>query len=112
MNTEKIQVHKLENTLNGRFIGDFDSSLLKTPVVEIAVRYYKAGDIEKDHYQKTSKEFMVIVDGEAEIAGQRYTKGNIVIIPPGIITNFIAIQDCSITVIKIPGIKKDTYCRT
>lgn len=112
MSIEKIQVYKLENTINGRFIGDFDSSLLKTPVVEVSVKYYKAGDIEKDHYQRTSREFIVIVEGEAEITGQRYTKGNIIVIPAGTITNFTAIKDCSITAIKIPGIKGDTYCRT
>lgn len=111
MSSEKIQVDKLENKAKGRFIGDFDSSLLKTPVVEVAVRYYKAGDTDADHYQKTSKEFVVIVEGDAEIAGKRYTKGDIIIIPAGTITNFIAIKDCSITVIKIPGIKGDTYSR-
>lgn len=109
MKEQKIQSAKIEDMANGWFIGDFEPSLYKTPVVEVAVKYYKTGDRVEEHCHKLVTEYLVIVEGEAEVVGRRYKKGDIVVILPGVKSDFTAITDVSLTVVKIPGIKDDKH---
>lgn len=107
MKNQSIQTAKIEDMANGWFIGDFEPSLFKTPVMEVAVKYYKAGEAIEEHYHKLATEFMVVVEGEAEVVGKRYKRGDIVIMMPGVKANFVAITDVSLTIVKVPGIKDE-----
>lgn len=109
MSDKTIQCAKLSDMTDGWFIGDFSPSVSKTPVVEVAVKHYKAGDTAKAHYHKAAKEFTVIVQGEVEINGQRFKSGDIVIIPQLVTNSFKAITDTITTVVKLPGAKNDKF---
>lgn len=109
MSNNEIESAKLEDMTNGWFIGDFEPSVFRTPAVEVGVKRYKAGAVEKRHYHKIAREFTVIVEGEAEMEGKRYKAGDIVIVPPGAITGFTAITDVVTTVVKVPGVLNDKY---
>lgn len=109
MSSKEIQVMRIEDMANGWFIGDFEPSVYKTPVMEVAVKYYKAGEKVEEHYHKLVREFTVIVEGEVEISGKRYKRGDIVRIDPGVKAGFTAITDVAMTVVKVPGVKGDKY---
>lgn len=109
MSEKEIKSAKIEDMANGWFIGDFEPSLFKTPVMEVAVKFFKAGEKIEEHYHKLATVFTVIVEGEAEICGKRYKKGDIVIVEPKIKEDFIAVTDVAVTVVKVPGVKNDKY---
>jgi hypothetical protein len=104
-----MKITKLEDMLGGWFIGNFNPSLYKTNVVEVAVKNYKAGDIEEAHYHKIATEFTVIVNGVVRMNGIEYSKGSILTIIPLEATDFYAITDVTTVVVKIPGASNDKY---
>jgi quercetin dioxygenase-like cupin family protein len=99
----------LKEMVKGWFIGDFAPTLYKTQVVEVAVKNYLAGDAESSHYHKISTEFTVVTQGVISMNNERYGPGDIIIIEPGDVTNFIALTDATTTVVKIPGAAQDKY---
>ncbi len=104
-----MKIAHLEKMTKGWFVGNFQPSLLQTDAVEVAVKHYKAGDYEEWHHHKVATEITVVVSGEVEMAGRRYSAGDIIIMEPGDATDFRAITDATNTVVKIPGAKDDKY---
>lgn len=100
---------KLEDMKGGWLIGNFEPSLLKTNDVEVAVKSYKAGSVEKPHFHKIATEFTIIVSGEVEMFDKRWKVGDVVIVEPGDVTAFKAITDATNVVVKIPGANNDKY---
>ncbi len=60
-------------------------------------------------YHKIATEFTVIVSGEVEMNGQRYSKGDIIVIAPGEGTDFEALTPTITAVVKLPGAAHDKY---
>lgn len=106
MNTARLNQMK-----KGWFIGNFSPTLLPTESVEVAVKEYAAGSIEAWHYHKIATEFTVIVSGEVEMNGQKFAKGDIIIVAPGEGVQFRALSETVATVVKIPGAKNDKYLK-
>jgi len=59
-------IYKLTDMRQGWLIGDFEPSVLRTEGFEVAVKYYKAGDQEENHYHKTAREITVVISGVVE----------------------------------------------
>jgi quercetin dioxygenase-like cupin family protein len=110
-NNYNMHKERLDAMVRGWFVGNFSPSLYKTNDVEVAIQTYSAGDYEDWHHHKIATEITVIVTGEAEMAGQRYVAGDMVVIEPGEETDFKAITDVIATVVKIPGANNDKYLR-
>ena len=104
-----MRVAKLKNMVKGWFIGNFTPTLCATNDVEVAVKQYRAGDAEQAHYHKIATEFTVILSGKVRMNGMEYTKGDIVIMEPGDITDFKALEDTVNVVVKIPGANDDKF---
>ena len=100
---------KLESMKGGWFIGKFEPSLLYTNDVEVAVKYYKKDDYEFSHHHKIATEFTVIISGQVEMSGERFEEGDIIMILPGISTDFRALSDVITVVVKAPGANNDKY---
>ena len=100
---------KLQDMVNGWFIGAFSPVAYKTDACEVAVKCYKAGDKEDSHYHKIATEITLIVSGRVHMAGQEWGKDDIIIIYPGDVTDFEAITDCVNVVVKIPGALNDKF---
>lgn len=100
---------KLEDMIGGWFIGNFEPSLLKTNDVEVAVKKYKAGDTEEEHYHKVATEYTVILKGKVRMMDIEYNEGDILTIPPMESTDFLALADVTTVVVKIPGALNDKY---
>src|SRR4051812_3705228 len=93
----------------GWFVGAFSPTVLKTDSCEVGVKHYTAGQHEKRHYHKVATEVTVIVSGEVEMNGQRYSAGQIIVIEPGDATDFKAITNATTAVVKVPGALNDKY---
>ncbi len=63
--------YNLDDMIKGWFIGNFEPSLHKTNDFEVAVKSYKKGEYESEHYHKIATEFTVILDGKVRMKGQR-----------------------------------------
>lgn len=99
----------LEDFTRGWIIGDFEPSILRNSMFEIAVQEYNAGDKEKNHYHKIATEYNLILDGEVLFNDEKFIKNEICIIESGDKTLFQAVTDARVLVIKHPSIKDDKY---
>ena len=104
-----MKSYRLQNMQKGWFVANFDPSVLKTNAVEVAVKCYKKGDSESAHYHKIATEITVIINGKVRMFGREWGAGDIIIVEPGDITSFEALEDTDSTVVKIPGANNDKY---
>jgi hypothetical protein len=102
-------IYKEKDMHLGWFLGDFFPVAFKTPVCEVAIKRYKAGENEVSHYHRIATEVTFIVCGKVEMHGVIYSEGDIIIIPPMEKTDFRAIIDTITSVVKIPSVKGDKY---
>lgn len=100
---------KLTDFTKGWLIGNFDPSLYKTEQVEIAIKKYKAGDLEQEHYHKLATEYTIVIHGKIQMLNNIYEKNDIVIIYPLQKNRFECIEDAILLVIKTPSIIGDKY---
>lgn len=104
-----IEKYKLEDMIKGWFIGNFKPTLFQTEDVEVGIKKYKVGEHEARHHHKIATEFTVVLNGEVEMNGKRYTNGDIIKIMPGVSADFTAITDVYTVVVKIPSSGNDKY---
>lgn len=104
-----MRVAKVGEMTKGWFIGDFEPTLWQTQDVEVAVKFYRAGDAEAAHFHRVATEFTVVAAGVIEMNSIRYGVGDIVVMEPGDVADFRAITDATTTVVKIPGAPHDKY---
>lgn len=104
-----MEVFSLKEMKKGWFVGNFEPSIFKTEKVEVAVKEYKAGDYEKEHYHKIAKEITVIISGEVMMNNKKMEKGDIVVLEPFESSDFKAVTDSINVVVKIPGKNNDKY---
>ncbi len=104
-----MKVNNLQEMIGGWFIGNFDPTLLRTDSFEIAIKRYKKGDYDSEHYHKIATEFTVVVEGEVEMSGNRYWKDDIITILPNESRDFRALTDVITVVVKFPGATNDKY---
>ena len=104
-----IDKFNLNEMINGWFIGNFEPSLFKTEAVEVAVKSYKPGDFEEEHYHKIATEFTVIIEGIVELNDIQYGVNDIIKIHPGESAKFKSITKSLTVVVKIPGVTNDKF---
>jgi hypothetical protein len=95
--------------VKGWFVGDFAPAVLRSTACEVAVKHYAAGDREDVHHHKVATEITLIVSGEVEMMGQRWSAGDIVVVEPGEATDFLAVTDAVNVVVKLPSVAGDKY---
>lgn len=93
----------------GWFVGNFEPSLYKTSDCEVAIKTYKKGDIENAHYHKIATEITVVVKGKVRMFDSEFVEGDIIIVEPGDVTSFEALEDAMNVVVKLPGANNDKY---
>lgn len=104
-----MEAHKLDDMVKGWFVGGFSPTAFQTTDCEVAVKHYAAGDCEGAHFHKIATEITVIVSGQVRMAGRTWGPGDIVVLKPGEITDFVAITDAVNVVVKLPGASHDKY---
>ena len=104
-----MKIFQLDDMKNGWFVGNFWPTAFTTKDVEVAVKRYKAGEYEVSHHHKISTEITVVLDGEIRMNGLNYSTGSIIVIEPNQSTDFFALTDVTLTVVKYPGANNDKY---
>lgn len=104
-----MKKYKLNDMIRGWFVGDFEPTLYRTRDVEVGVKHFTQGEREAWHYHKVATEISVVIEGQIEMGGQRYEKGEIVVVPPGEGVDFHAVTDAVLAVVKLPGAVNDKY---
>ena len=95
--------------IKGWFIGNFQPTLYSTKDVEVGVKKYLKGDSEKKHFHKIATEFTVVISGKVKLNGMIYGENEIIKINNGIVADFIALEDSTTIVVKLPGANNDKY---
>lgn len=104
-----MQISSLDNMKNGWFIGNFSPTLLKTNDVEVAIKKYKKGDYEEAHFHKISTEITIVINGKVKMKNRILNMNDIILLNPGEITDFLALEDSVCAVVKHPGANNDKY---
>lgn len=105
----KIKINNLKNMINGWFIGFFDNSIYKTSAFEVSVKRYKPGDREPSHHHKMATEITTIISGSVKMNGKEYYQDDIIMLYPGISTDFECLTDVVTVVVKTPSILNDKF---
>ena len=104
-----MKTAKLDDMVKGWFVGNFEPSLYKTNDCEVAVKTYKKGDCEEAHYHKIATELTAVVSGKVRMFGQVFDEGTVIVVEPGEVTDFEALEDTVNVVVKLPGANNDKY---
>lgn len=99
----------LGEMVRGWFIGGFTPAAWPSAACEVAVKRYVAGDQESLHHHRSATEVTLVVSGEVEMLGRRWTTDDIVVIEPNEATAFRAITDAVCIVVKLPGVMDDKF---
>jgi quercetin dioxygenase-like cupin family protein len=106
-----MRLDRLDDMIKGWFVGDFSPAVLQTTSVEVGVKKYSAGDHEAWHFHKIATEITVVISGEVEMNGRRYSAGDIITLVPGEGTDFRALTDAVNVVVKLPSARGDKYLK-
>lgn len=100
---------RLEDMVNGWFVGAFEPTAHNSHACEVAVKNYSAGDTESAHFHKVATEITLVLSGTVRMCGREFSAGDIVVLQPGEITTFQALTDATNVVVKVPGALNDKY---
>jgi quercetin dioxygenase-like cupin family protein len=104
-----MRVARLRDMKGGWFVGAFKPSVLDTAACEVGLKSYRAGEINPMHYHKLGTEATLIVSGQAEVNGVVRVAGDIIVIEPEERSDFKALTDVTVVVVKVPGALDDKY---
>lgn len=91
----------------GWFIGNFVPAAVHTSMFEVCLKKYKQGECEPSHFQHTAQELTLIIRGVAKMNGEQFSEGDIVIIEPLEIADFLAVTDVELVAVKWPSLPAD-----
>lgn len=85
----------------GWMVGKF-SPAIYTKDYEIGFKYYKIGDYEQSHCHLLSDEVTIILLGDVEMNGIKYSDGDIIVQEKGEYTDFKCLSERAITAVYRP----------
>ena len=104
-----MKVGRLRDMKGGWFIGAFEPTVLATDACEVGLKTYRKGEVNPMHYHKLATETTLILSGEAEINGVVHRAGDIIVVEPEERSDFKALTDVTVVVVKVPGALGDKY---
>ena len=104
-----MKTAKLSEMIGGWFVGDFNPTLVRTKDFEVAVKYYKKGDLEKKHVHRIATEITVVVTGRVRMFDREFAQGEIILLEPNDPTAFEALEDSITAVVKFPSVMNDKF---
>lgn len=104
-----MKVSDLSDMMKGWFVGNFEPCALSTTAAEVGVKTYRAGEVEATHVHRIATEVTLVLSGEVEMNGERFTSGRIITLAPGEAASFRALTDATTVVVKTPSAPGDKY---
>lgn len=102
-----MKLERIENYTGGWFIGNFKPSIIGGVNFEVAIKSFVKGDTEAAHFQLVATEVTVVVSGTCRIGDQEVVAGDVVLIEPGEIADFEALEDVVLVACKTPSLPDD-----
>lgn len=102
-----MKKHKITSFTNGWFIGDFSPSLFQTKHFEICAKFFKAGELEPNHFQIIATEVTLVISGLVRMGEHILEAGDILVIECGEACDFEALSDSHVIGVKFPSIPND-----
>jgi hypothetical protein len=102
-----IEKFALSDFKLGWIVGDFIPTLVSSKEIEVAVKFFHAGETEPTHKQLIATEITVVVNGKIRLGGSSYESGDIIRIEPGIFADFESVTDSALVCIKYPSLPSD-----
>ena len=59
-----MELHNIDQFTKGWFVGAFKPTLIDTNDVEVAIKYYRAGDAEARHHHRIATEITAVISGK------------------------------------------------
>lgn len=100
---------RLEEMVNGWFVGAFQPTAHATDACEVAVKRYRAGEREAAHFHRVATEITLVLSGRVRMAGREWGEGDVIVLAPGQVSDFEALTDTVNVVVKTPGALNDKY---
>lgn len=104
-----MKIVKLSKMHRGWMIGDFEPSILKTSLFEVAYLSHKKDEVWPNHFHSIATEYNLLVRGSMTVCNKKINQGEIFIIEPKEKAAPIFHEDCEIVCIKVPSLPKDKY---
>ncbi|MEI6335433.1 MAG: hypothetical protein WCS87_12800 [Methylococcaceae bacterium] len=101
--------YQLDDMVKGWFVGGFTPTAFSTQACEVAVKHYKTGDYESTHHHKIATEITLVLSGQVRMMGKIWVEGDIIVMEPGMATDFEALTDAVNVVVKVPGALDDKF---
>ena len=98
---------KISDMVGGWFVGNFTPSIYFSSEFEACVKWYKKGETELSHYQKKAIEITVIISGIARMGDVIIEPGDIILLEPGEVCDFEALEDIILVAVKSPSLPSD-----
>jgi hypothetical protein len=102
-----MKLSRLEDTIGGWFVGNFDKAAYRTDACEVSYKYHHKGENWPTHYQEKVMEINLMVRGTMKMQDKILEAGDIFIIYPYEIADPEFITDCEVVCVKVPGIQND-----
>lgn len=102
-----MKLSKIDSTVNGWFIGDFENAAYRTKGAEVSYRIHKAGELWDWHYHEHLDEINLLIRGSMIIQGKTLTSGDVFILEKMEIADPVFIKDCEIVCVKLPNFTND-----
>lgn len=104
-----MKISKIQDFINGWFIGNFEPSLYKQSDFEVAYHVYPQGYTAPLHYHKIAIEFNFIITGKVKIKENILTSGDIFVYEPNEVSEVEFLEQTSLIIIKTPSAPEDKY---
>jgi quercetin dioxygenase-like cupin family protein len=104
-----MKIHKLADFTRGWVVGDFKPAVLNSKDFEFMVREYKKGEKDPNHIHKIAHEITVIVSGKCKMFNKIMGPGDIIHLEPNDASDFEALEDTVLAVVKTPSVIGDKY---
>lgn len=93
----------------GWFIGNWPNAALQTNNVEVSGQFFVKGSTGSPHYHKIATEITLVVSGKILFNENELGPGEIIVINPNEVSNYIALEDSYLVIVKTPGALNDKY---
>ncbi len=104
-----MKLFKLDKMKKGWFVGDFLPTSVSSKDCEVAYRPFYKGAKEPNHVHKIGQEITLIASGRVLMNGKEHGPGDIVVLEPGEASDFEALENGTVVVVKLPSVPGDKY---
>jgi hypothetical protein len=102
-----MKTYRIEDSIGGWYIGNFDNAAYKTKGLEASLKVHKQFEVWDWHYHEHLDEINLLISGNMVIQGKQLVAGDIFILEPMEIADPIFMTDCTIVCIKVPNFTND-----